>query len=350
VRDFALTLRRPQADAAKASPGVVFRVARGAASLAIAAASLGASSMFLAATGCSSTDGSDGSDASGAPQQQPPAPCNGSVELCGRRYDQVTFAATHNAYSYAEGGPVKYTFPSQDRPIPDQLAYGIRALGIRPCPYHGGDEAEQGRVYTTHNCSLKGLLGQEPLQDVLGQVGAFLAANPREVVTLLAESAVSPAEVAGVFASAGLEPYLYTHDATAGWPTLEQMIGSGRRLVVFNDSQEPSRPPWQLFMWDHIVDTDYNVTDKAMFSCAFYRGKPANALYFLNQFIYEDLGNGIVVPSKARALEANDGSFVESRARQCQQETGRVVNFVYVDLYAQGSLMTAVDALNRGQP
>ena len=73
----------------------------------------------------------------------PPAPvlCNGSAANCQRRYDQVTFAATHNAFSYAAGGPVSYLFPNQDQPIADQLSRGIRGLGIRSIGF-----AEQARV------------------------------------------------------------------------------------------------------------------------------------------------------------------------------------------------------------
>lgn len=295
--------------------------------------------LCLLTAGCSSGDA----------EAPPPADraCNGGESLCDRRYDQVAYAATHNAYSYAEGGPVKYSFANQDRPIPDQLAYGIRALGIRPCPYQGSDDDEKGKVYTTHNCSLKGLLGQEPLVDVLAQVRVFLEQNPREVVTLLAESSSSPAEVAAVFAEAGLDPFLYEHDAAAGWPTLRAMIERNRRLVVFNDSEDKARPPWQLFMWDFIVDTDYNVTDPSRFSCAFYRGKPANDLYFINQFVYEKLNDDIVIPSKTRAQVANEPAAAEARARQCQGETGRRVNFVYVDWFGQGNVKAAVDALNR---
>jgi hypothetical protein len=274
------------------------------------------------------------------------APCNGSPHLCALRYDQVTYPATHDAFAYAAGGPVKYQFPNQDRPITDQLVYGIRTLGIRPCPYFGTDPGEQGRVYITHNSALKGALGTEPLADVLGEVRTFLEGNPHEVITLLAESSVTPAEVAATFQIAGLVPYLYTHDAAKGWPTLGEMIARGTRLVVFNDSQEPSRPAWQHYMWDYIADTDYNITSPDQFSCKIYRGKPANDLYFINQFIYVDLGSGVVVPDKAKAAVANDEQLAFARSVACWRETGRIPNFVYVDWYGQGNVRGVARCLN----
>lgn len=275
-----------------------------------------------------------------------PSLCNGSEANCGRRYNEVTYAATHNAFSYAEGGPVAYEMPNQDLPIPKQLEAGIRGLGIRPAPYFGDDESQKEIVYITHNTDLKGLLGQEPLVNILTQVRVFLDAHPDEVVTLLAESAVSPQRVAAVFTEAGLDKYLYTHDKARGWPTLSEMIQSGKRLVVFNDSRDATRPAWQLYMWDFIVDTDYNMTDVSQFSCEFYRGEATNDLYFLNQFIYKDYGSGIFAPDKDQAQIANQRELIVERAKKCWQEKKHVPNYVYVDWYAQGDVMGAVNAIN----
>lgn len=276
-----------------------------------------------------------------------PDGCNGLRINCDRTYDRVAIAATHNAYSYAAGGPVRYLFPNQDAPIPAQLRAGIRGLGLRPCPYYGTDPKEADRVYVTHNTDLRGRLGTEPLDGILRDVKAFLDANPREVVSLYLESAVTPARVAAVFTAAGLDPTLYAHPASAPWPTLREMIAQGRRLVVFNDSRDASRPAWMHHLWDHIVDTDYNVTDAARFSCRFYRGSGGNAIYYLNQFIYNDLGMGVLVPDAARARVANDPDLIVRRAQQCLAETGRAAAVVYVDWFGQGDVVGAVDSLNR---
>ena len=157
---------------------------------------------------------------------------------------------------------------------------------------------------------------------------------------------VSANMIESTLLASGLGQYLYTHDASVGWPTLNQMIDANTRLVVFNDSQAPSRPRWQHYLWDLIVDTDYNITDKSQFSCAFYRGKPTNPLYFINQFIYRDMGNNVTVPDEGLARQANEPSFVTQRAEGCWQQMGRIPNYIYVDWYGQGDVMKAVQALN----
>jgi len=265
-------------------------------------------------------------------------PCNGSVASCGRTYDTVAIAATHNAFAYANGGPVEYIFPNQDRPIPEQLRAGIRGLGLRPCPYFGSDPSQAARVYVTHNSDLRGLLGTEPLDGILADIKAFLDANPREVVTLYLESTVTPAELAFTFEGSGLGPYLFALDPARGWPTLDDMIAGGTRLVVFNDSQDASRPPWMLYLYDHIVDTNYNVLLPSAFPCAYYRGAPSNRIYFLNHFL------DLPLPSTANIVNAAD--FILSRVHRCQWETGRRASVVYVDLFREGDVMGAVRALD----
>lgn len=281
------------------------------------------------------------------PHPGEPGGCNGLVVNCGRTYDRVAIAATHNAYSYAAGGPVRYIFPNQDLPIAEQLRAGIRGLGLRPCPYYGSEPEEMGRVYVTHNTDLRGRLGTERLDGILREIKSFLDANPREVVTLYLESAVTPAQVAAVFDEVGLTPRLFTLARAGEWPTLQAMIDAGHRLVVFNDSRDAARPAWMLHLWEHIVDTDYNVTAASGFSCAFYRGRGENSIYYLNQFIYRDVGMGVVVPDAELARQANDRDAVVARAQRCLAETGRAASVVYVDWFGQGDVVGAVDALNR---
>lgn len=78
-----------------------------------------------------------------------------------------------------------------------------------------------------------------------------------------------------------------------------------------------------------------------------YRAKAENDLYFINQFIYKDLGNGLFVPDEANATIANDEHFAFERSLGCWRETGRIPNFVYVDMYQEGNVLGAVQCLNR---
>src|SRR5690349_7949249 len=88
----------------------------------------------LLLTGCSSDDsGPVAGDA-----------CNGHAELCARPYDDVAFAATHNAMSAAsERG---WLFAEQPDGIVDQLDHGIRVLLIDS--WYGQSTDRRGIVAT----------------------------------------------------------------------------------------------------------------------------------------------------------------------------------------------------------
>lgn len=76
------------------------------------------------------------------------------------------------------------------------------------------------------------------LQDYLGPIKTWIDAHPNEVVTLLLTNpdAIDINKYGDVFKSTGLDNYVFTPDKTFGlddWPTLGDMISSGKRVVVF---------------------------------------------------------------------------------------------------------------------
>lgn len=252
--------------------------------------------------------------------------CNGHPELCGRRYDQVTYATTHNAMSNADA---LWFQPNQQHGIRRQLDDGVRALML-------DTHLSSGRVTLCHGLCVA---GRTPLVDGLAEIRRFLRDNPREVLTLLVEAHVSAADTAADFARAGLLPLLYTHAAGEPWPTLGEMIAGGRRLVVFTE-QGGGEPAWYHDLWQHSWETQYAVGGEGDFSCAQNRGTAGASLFLLNHFITR------VFPSEAAARQVNMEDLLGARARQCMRQSGRLPNFVAVDFYATGDLLGVVDALN----
>ncbi len=261
--------------------------------------------------------------ACGEPQFEP---CNGAAHLCARTFDQVAFACTHNAMSNTEDG---WIGPNQKYPVARQLADGVRALML---DLH----TNGGKVMLCHGtCGL----GQKPLAEELKSLRAFLQANPREVVTLIFESYAKGGDVVAAFTAAGLEPLLHAQQAGAAWPTLAQMIDSGRRLVVLTD-RGGGAAPWYHDVWAHAWETHWSNKKAAGFSCKKNRGKAGNALFILNHF----LTNPVAMPLLAEQVNHNP-LFID-RARQCQKESGRLPNFLTVDFYSIGDVLKVAAALN----
>lgn len=122
---------------------------------------------------------------------------------------------------------------NQNLDVSEQLALGIRFLQAQT---HVQDDG----IEMCHTDCL--LLDAGPLADYLAPVKTFLDANADEVVTMLLTNgdAVAVADFGAAFEAAGLAQYAF---APAGalaldqWPTLQQMIDNGTRLVVWMGKQ-----------------------------------------------------------------------------------------------------------------
>jgi hypothetical protein len=262
-----------------------------------------------------------------------PAGCNGSPALCGRRYDQVAYATTHNAMSSEADG---WLGPNQYLGIERQLEDGVRGLML-------DTHLWEGHVLLCHGLCPWGSL---PLVDGLGRIRAFLDRHRGEVVTLIFESYVTAEATAAAFAASGLDRYAYAHAPGAPWPTLRAMIAADTRLVVLTDAPRAGGRgyDWYMDVWAHAWETHFSVATAGDFSCAGNRGDRDNPLFILNHFVTDTFA----VPEMAPAVNANP--FLIDRARQCQRASGHLPNFITVDFYSVGDVFDAVRELNGLSP
>ena len=98
------------------------------------------------------------------------------------------------------------------------------------------------------------------LENVLKEIKAFLDKNPREVFTIMLESTVPFDLVGQEFQKVGLDRYAHVQDKTKLWPTLQEMVESGKRLVVFGGG---SRYAWMLQKRDFFYETSYSFSSKS---------------------------------------------------------------------------------------
>jgi len=252
--------------------------------------------------------------------------CNGAPELCDRRYDEVSYATTHNANSNAEEG---FTGPNQQYGVARQLADGVRGLML-------DTHYDAGTVMLCHAfCSL----GKKPLLATLVEIREFLEREPYEIVSIIFESYVSAADTGAAFAAAGLLPYVHAQGVADPWPTLREMIAADRRLVVFTDSGGGTYP-WYHHVWNYAFETHYSFSTPASLSCTPNRGNPANRLFILNHFLTQVFG------SRALAEQINHNPLFVDRANACAAANAALPNFVTVDFHDIGDTFAVVRSLN----
>ncbi len=322
-----------------------------------------------------SVAGAEGDPAGSAAGSRTPT-CNGFSELCDRAYNDVAYPSSHNSMSAADQ-PGWY-LAEQPTGLIGQLDAGIRALLIDSWY---GQATTTGHVTNAAKDKAKGLaqakadfgpgavesalrlrnavsgnptgpvesylchgvcdIGATKWEPVMADVRDWMKAHPREVVTFFIEDSVSAADTAALFEKAGLLPYVATHQVGRPWPTLGQMVDSGKRLVVLmQEDGGGTKSPWLMQGWDQAQDTNYDAKTPADFSCKRNRGTEASQLLLINNW----LNNFDSIVTDAKQVNGYDNLY--PRMVRCQRERGMIPNYVAVNYFDQGDLFKVVNELN----
>jgi hypothetical protein len=303
--------------------------------------------------------------------------CNGYVALCSRAYDKVAYAATHNSMSAAD--EPGWFIPEQPTGIIGQLNAGVRTLlidtwygrqtaraGLVTNVGAGKDDAmaearaEYGKAVvdsalrvrsalhlTPHGptepylCHAVCELGSTRWLPVMQDIRGWLASHPREVLTFIIEDSVSADDTAKIFEQAGLMRYVHTQAAGRSWPTLGEMVSSGKRVVVFMQRNSGGTAhPWLLKAWDWIQDTPYDNPTQAALNCKLLRGSAEDTLFLITNIITR-FATRVTDSEKLNAFAA-----LYSYATRCKRERGLLPNFLAVDYFNKGNVFAVVNRLN----
>lgn len=257
--------------------------------------------------------------------------CNGSHYLCTKRYNEVAYLMTHNAFNADQEG---FLFPNQNVGITQQLNDGVRGLMLDVYDLNGVATVYHGQTF----------LGTATLQSVLAEIKVFMDANPNEIVTIILECYVSANVIESELTNAGLFSYLYTKPVSGPWDLLQDMVNTNKRLVVISDVDDAGPGQgWYHFAWDHCVETHYSVNDINAFTNDYNRGNANNDLFIFNHFVTSAL-TGTGLPNIAPS--ANDFNFLLSRIEGHFAQYIKFPNFITLDFYDLGDGMEVVDTLN----
>jgi hypothetical protein len=257
--------------------------------------------------------------------------CNGYNYLCNRRYNEVAFLTAHNAFNSSADD---FLLPNQSNGITQQLNEGVRAFMIDVYDVSGEPTVYHGSSY----------LGTKPLSYDLDQIKNFLDTNTGEIVSIIFESYITSDALGIALDNSGLSPYLFTKDSSLLWPTLQEMIDAGKRLVIFSEENNGQiGQDWYHYIWDHAVETEFSVHDTSEFNSGFNRGDSLNELFILNHFVTSGVtGTG----SASNAITANSNPFLISRVNKVIAEKSKFPNFLALDFYELGNGLDVVNTLN----
>ncbi|KAH9858526.1 PLC-like phosphodiesterase [Lenzites betulinus] len=295
--------------------------------------------------------------------------CNGHAELCNRSYGNVTFLGAHDSFAFSED-PLALA-RDQEVDIPSQLGLGVRLLqaqshmndGVLHFCHTSCVRLAFLHANMKHNSLiylLQALFDGGTVQDYLTKVHDFLTANPNEVLTLLftnPEGVSLPDVWDPAFQASGVAALAYVPPSIpvkqSDWPTLGDLIDSGKRVVVFLDAGADTdrSVPYILPEFPMIWETPFSVTDST-FPCSVDRisGPLATAdhMYMINHSLNKNIfDTGIIVSDPIDAATTNGVTSILANAGGCEGfAAGRAPNFVLLDFVNIGKGLDAVNQLN----
>ncbi|EGE06742.1 hypothetical protein TEQG_05737 [Trichophyton equinum CBS 127.97] len=281
------------------------------------------------------------------PQPTNTRPCNGYAEFCARSYGNITQVAAHNSPFVRPGNIAS----NQELDVLTQLNDGIRMLQFQT-------HQVNGTIYLCHSsCDL---LNAGTLESYLKKVADWLRDNPYDVVSLLIGNGdfIKVKNFTAPIQSSGLIDHVYTpknHSiALDDWPTLSEIILSGKRAMVFMDYKaNHDEVPYILDEFTYIWETPFSPTDRN-FPCDIQRPPGLNEadarkrMYMANHNLNLEIsiaGATILVPNTVLLNETNAVSGFGSMgamAGNCTEKWNRPPNLLLVDYYNVGNVNGSV--------
>lgn len=274
-------------------------------------------------------------------------PCNGYPEFCAKKYSNVTMVAAHNSPFVKQGNVAA----NQVLDVTTQLNDGIRMLQFQT-------HLVNDTMYLCHSsCDL---LNMGPLEDYLVTVTEWIKTHPYDVVTILMGNSdyVSPKYFTKPVENSGLKDLVYTPPkipmALDDWPSMSNIILSGKRAVMFLDYQaNQTADPWLMDEFSQVWETPFSPTDRE-FPCTAQRPPDLapqdadNRLYIANHNLNLEFNFGslnLLIPNTALLNETNAVSGYGSLGRMadnCTTNWNRPPNFLLVDYYNYGNFNGSV--------
>ncbi|KAJ5689720.1 hypothetical protein N7462_004112 [Penicillium macrosclerotiorum] len=274
-------------------------------------------------------------------------PCNNYAEFCARNYSNITMVAAHNS-PFVKAGNVA---ANQALDVTAQLDDGIRMLQFQT-------HYQNGTMMLCHtSCEL---LNVGTLEAYLTTVAKWMRQNPYDVVTFLMGNYdyVNPENFTAPIKNAGLMDYVYTPSkipmSLDDWPTLSEMILTGKRAVFFLDYQaNQTALPWLMDEFTQMWETPFSPTN-ANFPCTEQRPpnlskkNAKNRMYMANHNLNIELSLGsidLLIPNTAVINETNGVTGNGSlgwMAENCTRDWDRPPNFLLVDYYNYGNFNGSV--------
>lgn len=284
--------------------------------------------------------------------------CNNSPSLCSRAYNNITHLGAHDSPFLRNQATSFSTSGNQYYNTTTQLDAGVRLLSAQ---IHSGNGTGAEAYRLCHSsCDL---LDAGTLADWLSEIKTWMDNNPNDVVTVLLvnSDSASAADLGPQFSSSGIDKYAYeppSTTATATWPTLDNLISNGTRLMTFvaSLSEASTQYPYLMNEFTYIFENEYENINPSNYSCNPDRptgltsatAAASGRMFLMNHFLYEQqlfIQSPNATYANVTNAQSGYGSLGVS-VDECTTVYNKPPTFVLVDFFNVGPAIASVDEAN----
>ncbi|KAF2134775.1 hypothetical protein P153DRAFT_362512 [Dothidotthia symphoricarpi CBS 119687] len=286
--------------------------------------------------------------------------CNNSPSLCSKAYNNITHLGAHDSPYLRNEATSFSTSGNQYYNTTAQLEAGVRLLSAQ-VHSETANGTETLRLCHT-SCAL---LDAGTLESWLSEIKTWMDKNTNDVVTVLIvnSDSASAADLGAQFKSAGLDELAYTPPSTTTipttWPTLDNLISNGTRLMTFvaSLSETSTDYPYLMDEFTFIFENAYDNVNPSNYSCTPDRptsltttaaASESGRMFLMNHFLYSQ-SSFIESPNATYANTTNAQSGYGSlgvSVDECTSVYNKPPTFVLVDFFNMGPAIASVDEAN----
>jgi hypothetical protein len=286
--------------------------------------------------------------------------CNNAPSLCSKAYNNITHLGAHDSPFLRDESTGFSTSGNQYYNSTVQLDAGVRLLSAQVHKKTGSTGEDMWHLCHT-SCDL---LDMGTLADWLRNISSWMDKNTNDVVTVLIVNSdnATPVQLGAQFEASGLDKLAYTPPSTSDvpttWPTLQNLISNGTRLMSFvasitADATVPYLMDEFSFMFENDFDndspTDYKCTPSRPTSLTTtQQAVDSGKMFLMNHFLYTS-DSLIQSPNDTYVNVTNAQTGVGSLGvaiKSCTGVYSKPPTFVLTDFFNVGPAIASVDAAN----
>lgn len=180
--------------------------------------------------------------------------CNGLVNICDKRINEIMFAVSHNAMSTVEDN---FIAANHLRRLETSLENGYRGFMLDLCRCDGAPSF----------CHSSCFVGERSPAEVFTAFNKFLSENLSEVI-ILEFQVEDDGDLFGLYSiMQGIEGFvdrIYVHNSSDDWPLMSTLVNSDKRILLFqhdgeNCNVDGNCPEGFLSTYTHMFQTSFEI-------------------------------------------------------------------------------------------